>query len=419
MIDACVMPLRSRRVYAAMDEAHGMGTGRYKKMFGEKRTFDILNAHMRKVVEICNARGIKPMTAGDMYFRLGSKDNWYYDENTVIPREVAEQIPREMQLVYWDYYHTDAAFYEDWIDRHRAMGKEPVISGGVWTWSHLWAHLPFSMSTTDSLMKASKKKGVRENVCCLWGDDGMECDLFSALPGLQYYADHAYSASSPDLKTTAANLHGSSGADFDAFLLASEIDQLPMLADPREMPENCSKWLLWEDPLLGFLHPQLGKGVDRAAKHYAALAKKLAIAAKRGSINARLKFPAQIARVLSLKVGMHRRLSAAVRSGSKKRVAAIMKKDLPALRREVDTLWRLHRQLWLDLYKPFGLEVLEGRYGKLRTRLQTLADRLADFVAGRINEIPELEQRLHKIFPKEDVYTLIDHARAATPSAIK
>ena len=35
-----------------------------------------------------------------------------------------------------------------WIDRHRAMGKEPVISGGVWVWSHFWAALPFSMATT-------------------------------------------------------------------------------------------------------------------------------------------------------------------------------------------------------------------------------------------------------------------------------
>jgi hexosaminidase len=419
MLDAVMSPLRSKRIYAAMDETHGLGTGRYRAKFGAKSPFEILNAHMRKVVDLCNARGIRPMTSGDMYFRFGSKDNWYYDFDSVIPREVAEQIPPEMQLVYWDYYHTDAAFYEEWIERHRAIGKEPVISGGVWTWSHLWAHLPFSMATTDALMKASKAKGVRENVGCLWGDDGMECDVLSALPGLQYYADHSYGDSPPDQKITAANLRGSCGADLDAWMTASKIDQLPMLAEPREMPENCAKWLLWEDPMLGFLHPQLGRGVDRAAKHYVKLATQLTAASRRGGINTRLRFPAQIARVLSLKVGLHPRIASAVRAGNRRAIAAILRNELRALRREVDALWRLHRDLWFNLYKPFGWETIDGRYGRLRTRLQTLADRLTDFAAGRIDEIPELKQRLHKIFPKEDVYTLIDYARAATPSMIK
>src|SRR5262249_31375219 len=151
--------------------------------------------------------GLRPMTSGDMYFRVGSKDNWYYDEKAIIPPRVARAIPRPMQLVYWDYYHTDVAFYEKWIDRHRGdLRKEPVISGGVWTWRPFWAALPFSFATTDVLMKAAKRKGVRENIACLWGDDGMECDLLSALPGLQHYADHAYSDSldPPDKKTTAA-----------------------------------------------------------------------------------------------------------------------------------------------------------------------------------------------------------------------
>jgi hypothetical protein len=248
----------------------------------------------------------------------------------------------------------------------------------------------------------------------------MECDLFSALPGLQYYADHAYSTSSPSLKDVAANLRGSSGADFDGFMLASEIDQLPMLADPREMPENCSKWLLWEDPLLGFLHPQLGKGADRAAKHYRQLARKLWAAVQLGGINARLELPARIAAVLSMKVGLHSRLARAVQKRDFKTLKKFLAGEADALQREVHQLSRHHRDLWLQLYKPFGLEVLEGRYGGLMQRLATLEDRVAAFVFSKGEEdIPELRQRLLKIFPKEDVYTLLDHARAATPSTIK
>ena len=32
-------------------------------------------------------------------------------------------------------------------------------------------------------MKACKAKGLREAFVTLWGDDGNECDIYSALPG--------------------------------------------------------------------------------------------------------------------------------------------------------------------------------------------------------------------------------------------
>jgi hypothetical protein len=417
MIRAATGPLRSKRIYATMDEAHGLGTGRYRAMFGPRDPFEILNRHMRRVVGICKKLGLRAMTSGDMYFRVGSNDNWYYDHKAVIPPRVARAIPKAMQLVYWDYYHTDAKFYEEWIDRHRRdLGKEPVISGGVWTWSHLWAALPFSFATTDALMKAAKRKGVRENICTLWGDDGMECDLMSALPGLQHYADHAYG--DPDRRTTTANLRGSAGVDFDAFCLAADIDQLQGLSDPREMPGNCSKWLLWEDPMLALLTPQLGKHVPAAKKHYATLATKLSQFVPRGGMYRRLRFPSQVARVIALKVGLHPRIAAALRRRDRDELRRSLR-SIFALQLAVESLWKLHRELWLDLYKPFGLEVLDGRYGRLRARLKTLYDRVKDYVDGRIDSIPELQVPLRKIYPTEDVYTLLDHARAATPSMIK
>src|SRR6185436_18724508 len=46
IIRAATGPLRSKRIYAAMDEAHGLGTGRYRAKFGRRDPFDILNRHM-------------------------------------------------------------------------------------------------------------------------------------------------------------------------------------------------------------------------------------------------------------------------------------------------------------------------------------------------------------------------------------
>ena len=46
---------------------------------------------------------------------------------------MSQKIPKEANLVYWDYYHKDKAFYLDWIERHRKISKEPLMGSGIWT----------------------------------------------------------------------------------------------------------------------------------------------------------------------------------------------------------------------------------------------------------------------------------------------
>ena len=184
MITAATAPFRSRRVHVGMDEAHGIGTGGYRAQFGDESPFAIINRHLKRVRSLCRKLGVRPMIWSDMYFRLGSKTNSYYDRASKIPRKVVAGIPRDVDLVYWDYYHTDVEFYEEWIDRHRALGSEPIMASGVWTWNHFWASLPFSFTITEAAMRACKNKNLRQVFTTLWGDDGMECDLFSALPGI-------------------------------------------------------------------------------------------------------------------------------------------------------------------------------------------------------------------------------------------
>ena len=48
-----------------------------------------------------------------MYFRLSNPDQNYYDLKNPIPESVQKKIPQNVQLVYWDYYHQDAAMDGD------------------------------------------------------------------------------------------------------------------------------------------------------------------------------------------------------------------------------------------------------------------------------------------------------------------
>jgi hypothetical protein len=417
MIAAASAPFRSKRIHLGMDEAWGIGTGRYRERHGEKSAFQILNNHLKRVRQICRRRGLRPMIWSDMYFRIGSKSGGYYDTECVIPPEVVRDIPKDVELVYWDYYHTEPDFYADWIGRHRQLGSEPIMAGGVWTWNLLWAALPFSFTATGACMTACKRQGLRQAFVTLWGDDGMECDVFSALPGIQFFAEHGYSEQVDQLLLR-ANFRGSCDADFDDWVKASGLDSVPSVPDPGKSRSNVSKWLLWQDPFLAFLDPQLDGFSLR--KHYAQLARALGPAARKGGLSARLRFPAQVARVLSLKCDLRRDLVSAYAGRKKAALRRLMKGDLAALRREVDKLWTCHRDMWLATYKPFGLEVIERRYGGLRARLKSLSDRLAAYLDGSVDSIPEFEVKLEKAFQRApgDLPT-INYLRAATPSSIK
>jgi hypothetical protein len=105
-----------------------------------------------------------------------------------------------------------------------------------------------------------------------------------------------------------------------------------------------------------------------------------------------------LAKVLSLKCELRRDLVAAYKAGDKKRVKTLMEGDLKNLRAEVDQLWKYHREMWLDAYQPFGWEVIEERYGGLRARLQSLSERLHQYLDGDSYSIPEFEVKLEKIY---------------------
>ncbi len=331
MIAAAAAPYNSKRIHIGMDEAHGIGSGRFRKLFGEKRPFDILNRHLRRVRNICQTRGLRPMIWSDMYFRLGSKTNSYYDETSVIPREVAKAIPRGVDLVYWDYYHHDAAFYEKWIARHRAMGAEPVMAGGIYTWSRFWTALPWAFNATKACLQACRKTRLREVFLTMWGDDGAEHNLFSALPGVQFFAEHVY-AGQPDPARMRTDFRAICRADFDAFVQAAELDAPGYL---RRQPVSLSAANLQQSPVS--VIPCSLSSIRRLPTCRAwpgiiaenSRASLLASAAKAAGLNAHLRHPALLARALAIKVMLRRNLAAAYRTDNR---AALKKSPIPTCR---------------------------------------------------------------------------------------
>jgi hypothetical protein len=414
MIQAASAPFRSRRMHIGMDEAHGIGTGSYRLKKGFKAPFEILTAHLQRVAACCERLGIRPMIWSDMYFRLGSQSHGYYDRSLSIPEEAARAIPQSVDLVYWDYYHRDEAFYEEWIRRHRAMGKEPIFAAGVWTWSRFWAALPHSFATAQAGMKAARAAKLGAAFLTLWGDDGMECHILSALPAMQRFADLAHGCDA--MEETAIHLRGSSDIDLDAWVQASGLDCVPGLGEPEAISGNPGKWLLWQDPILGFLARQIPAGLPA---HYRRLAERLRLAATGSGPARALEFPALLAEVLSCKLTVREELERVYRSRDVAGIDHLLSHSLPELTGKVTGLWRKHREVWHELYKPFGWEVIERRYGALLARLESLRLLLARLLAEPSLRIEELEEQPQLIFDSAYVAeNCLTYAACSAPSMI-
>ncbi|KND02226.1 uncharacterized protein SPPG_02708 [Spizellomyces punctatus DAOM BR117] len=441
MVDAASKPLQSKRIHIGMDEAHGVGEGRYKQIFGEKDSSEVFLAHLQRVEKICKDRGLKPMVWSDMLFTLAAKNNSLqsYYETSDLPQEMKHNMPDDLDLVYWDYYHVQTDAYSRKIQQHRDLGFDPWVAGGIWSWNRFYSALPFTFAASDACLKACKRDKVKNVFVTTWGDDGNECDILSALPGFVYYSEHCYTANEDiDWSLFRRNFAGICGGNLDDWIYASKIDLPLETIDRTRFPPNVSKWLLWNDPFYGFFSPQYA-GVDLGL-HYQEIAQHLATVSSGEQLllyplNERLAFPARIADVLRLKANLRQGLVAAYKSQNpKKELYEFVQGPVRELRRAVDRLWKHHRdQIWLSTYRPFGLEIIELRYGGLRTRLETLEDRILAFCGVESDvfqtaratvgmggstraDLSELDAELREVYAGIGLEIVVDFARAYTPS---
>lgn len=415
MITAASAPFRSKRIHIGMDEADGVGAGIYRVRNGARPAFDILTEHLRATTDTCHRLGLRPMIWSDMFFRLGSETHDYYDRNAVISEQAVARVPEGVDFVYWDYYHSDPAFYSEWIARHRAMGKEPVYAGGIWAWNRWWTQLKHTLRTLEAGMSAARQNNVKEAVATIWGDDGMEADLLSTLPGIQFFAEMGYGTAEAARANLATNLRGSCAISAQPWIDASDLD-LPPVADPGQFYHaNPSKWLLWHDPLLGFLDKHVPASF---APYYAELATRFARDAVLGAADARLNFPARIAEVLSLKCELHHALRPAYAAGDREALSRLLRHTLPELHAAVTRLRSEHETLWNGLYRVFGWEALERRYAALLARLDTLARKLTAYLDNQ-TPIEELAEGTVRLWEDKDFFnTTLRHHHVASGSCI-
>jgi hexosaminidase len=377
---------RSKRIHIGMDETHDLGRGRYMDKHGYRRGFDLFNEHLAKTISICKKHGLTPMLWSDMYFRMGSPSGQsYYDPATVIPKDVAARIPKAAELVYWDYYHKDKAFYLDWIERHRKLGKEPVMGSGIWTWNKYWHDHRLTRATAGPCIAACYEAKLKEIFFTQWGDNGAYCDHDSAFAGMAWCADKAYGAQQPSPAGLEKRFAAVCGGSYRAHILAGDIHGGIGGLQPN----------MWEDPFFETHFRTFAKDspwrMAELAAGFDALARKLKAHVhdrKTGDLN----HACATARAFAERYA----LAAALLAANRRKDNNALKKArarIPAAVKGIKAMEKTFRRMWLGRNKPEGLETIQERFGMIAARYREMTVRIGEYLEGRIDSIAELDCR--------------------------
>ncbi|MGI6713885.1 MAG: beta-N-acetylhexosaminidase [Bacilli bacterium] len=387
MVIFCRKCFKSKDIHIGMDESTEMGLHRYLQLNGFQDRVAMFSRHLSRVKEICKKYNFTPMIWSDMLFRLNSENEEYY-RNTPLPEATLKLIPKDVKLVYWDYYHDTEKAYLDMIRFHKDTGNPIVFAGGAWRWKGYTPAITSSMENTHLALNTCLKEGVKEIFITGWGDDGNECSFFIVLPILAVSSVINYSGTYHEeaIDSLVSAVTGDSLNDFKTL-------DLPDQPAGKRLSScyNPSKYFLYQDVLLGMFDDQVQKGFAEKYRQIATVLNKKSQKSQR--------YPyiyenlANLCRVLSHKVDLGLKLREAYQNHDKKRLTELIIKIKRTIK-YLDVFQESVKAQWLCECRPFGYEVLDGRLGFLRNRLLTAKARVEDYLDDKIEQIEELEVKI-------------------------
>ena len=407
-VEACIRratePFLTKRVHLGMDEAWSLGLGKYLHKNGYHPKSEIMAAHLERVAQICRKLGLKPMIWSDMYLRMSSKNNDYYDLPLDMDLSGAVKPPADVALVYWDYYHTDENFYRQYLRMHSQLSDQVIFAGGGWVWNGVSPNLKGAKATTEPAMRAVKEAGIREAVCTMWQDDGAETPMGAGLSSIVRFAEHGFAKEVTE-EALKEQFEFLTRTSWEASELLGEFDR----PQGSEFYDNPSKYLLYQDALIGLFDEQIRDWDVKS--YYEGLRDRLLKALEEGGqrnctqkdcmqtlqygsgyAEEVLSLYVRLADALSVKAPLGRKLYEAYGKKDRQALAALAEKEIPLAMEKIRAYRDSREALWNRESRIFGFEVLDIRIGGLLARLESAKKRVEAWVSGEVDSLQELEE---------------------------
>ncbi len=392
MLDSCVQNFRSRKINLGMDEAFLLGSGTYMGKNGYKPRPEIMKTHLAVLVEKCKARGLEPMIWGDMFFRMLSPKNVYYNmELERIPQETLDIVPKGLKLLYWDYYSINKKRYDHMFDLHADfVNNETGFAGGAVCWYGVVPLNAFSVDSARVATQSAIEKGCKEAWITMWGDDASACAHFATVPTLQIYAEACWSGDTSD-EYAEKRMKTCAGGCYSDFLEMEQINNVPLREDFRKDIANPYKYMLYQDILSGKYDRHIPDGIS---KHFADNARRMESLAKNNPEYFEIfNTLTKLCEVLEIKADLGVKLKAAYDANDKDTLREYADSKIPELIRRIEAYYIAMRAQWNKYNKPEGFEIQDIRFGSLIQRAKNVVLTLSEYLENKTNAIPELETK--------------------------
>lgn len=390
MISSVRKAFRSNNIHIGMDEAFDLGRGEYLTKNGHVPHQELMIKHLEKVCEISKKYDFKPMIWDDMFLRSGAPNGGYYDVNTVITKEIADKIPEEVSLVYWDYYTGDEEKYKKLLEIREGFHNKIIFAGGCWRWEGYSPTYSRTFLTTNAALSQCKQKGINEVFATAWGDDGSETPINAVTLGLILFAEHGYSEK-VDNEWLNERCEFLTGLSMDDFTSLENLDLIPTVKKPNVLSVNPSKYLMFQDILLGAFDKHI-EGLDLKG-HYSDLAKHYGeVAGKTEAYKNMFTMYAALSEYLAVKSEIGLDIRKAYLANDRKELEVIVNEVLPELKERLINFHNSFRKLWFNECKGHGFEVNDIRLGGVRERINSTTYRLQQYLNNEVEVIEELEE---------------------------
>lgn len=375
-----------------MDEAHMVGLGKYLDVHGYEDRVLIMLSHLQRVHKICKKYGYKIQMWSDMFFKLIFQGDYYVEgnEKEIIEKIKSLDLPKEIQLIYWDYFSCDKSRYEDMLQKHLLLSPKAGFAGGAWKWTGFTPNNRFSIETSKAALLACKENKISSVVITLWGDNGAESSIFSVLPALFIDANIAYGG-----HMSQNAFHTMSHINFEDYLLLDEGNPFP---EKVMQHNNASKFYLYNDPLLGTFDSVV---IKHPKDYFKAIGKKLEPLCKDKSYGYLFSTQRALCLVLEDKAD----LGICIRSAYKQKRQCenidetsadqtwrdLYQNVLPHLKEKIEQFYQIFKAQWERENKSYGFEIQTIRIGGLLKRIEDIIDMMEQFDTKKRSIIEPLE----------------------------
>lgn len=371
--------LRSNKIHIGMDEAAGLGTGRYLSENGYENCHDILNKHLARVLEIAHKYDYSPIMWSDMFFSALDLQA-YYNADSVIPQDTIDNAPSGVELMFWDYYHKDYDYYhKKFVQQERFPNNPSSFAGGIWTWDGFLCNFKYTLETMLPALEAAVNHNIKSVLATIWSGTGIETDVVSGLGAMAIFSEYCYrgkECTEDDIYEIAEAI---SGENKELTLALSDF-----WAD-YDGSIRIGTAILYCDPLIDTLCYDVD--FDDIISRY----KNSLTIIEKYKNNPRYSYYKSLFQSALGKAEILKNLRPAYLGGDTDYLAHVAYEAIPRLDSCINELYNEFKKVWRDSYMPFGYEKVSVRFGGISYRLRETASILDAYINKKSSTIEELD----------------------------